>query len=111
MRKISRLPREEATNDDGLNVTGSLPAGSGPTDTDVEGHRAGHGEGEFAPRLPRTGGDLRLPSGGGEATEDDVEGHARLPGTGGDRNTRLPGTGGDLRRPSGGGEVIDDVEG
>ena len=45
-------------------------------------------------------------------TDQDVEGHVRLPGTGGDFMPRLPGTGGELRRPSGGGEATDDdVEG
>ena len=109
MRKPNRLPREQVLSNDGL------PAGTGPTDQDVEGHGRlpGTGGDELAPRLPGTGGDFRRPSGGGELTEDDVEGHGRLPGTGGDIAPRLPGTGGDFRRPSGGGEVVDgdDVEG
>ena len=84
MRKPTRLPREQATSD-GLDASGSFPAGTGPTDQDVEGHN----------RLPGTGGDL-----------------ARFPGTGGELTPQFPGTGGDFRRPSGGGEVTeDDVEG
>ncbi len=100
MKKINRLPREQANGkpdehrkntDDGLNVG-----------ADVEGHRIRPG---FAPRLPGTGGDFRRPSGGGEvdgAEGDDVEGHIALrfspqsPGTGGDQS---------FRRPSGGGEI------
>jgi hypothetical protein len=77
MKKINRLPREQATGgpddvvyrntDDGLNVTG-----------DVEGH-ARLTDDEFAPRLPGTGGDFRRPSGGGEiAGEDDVEGDRQI---------------------------------
>jgi hypothetical protein len=85
MRKPTRLPREQATND-GLGVDHTFPAGTGPTDQDVEGHT----------RLPGTGGDIA----------------PRLPGTGGELAPRLPGTGGDFRRPSGGGEATDDdVEG
>lgn len=85
MRKPTRLPREGATSDDGLSTNHDLPFGAGPTDQDVEGHT----------RLPGTGGDLS----------------PRMPGTGGERS-RLPGTGGDFRRPSGGGEATDDdIEG
>ena len=91
MKKLSRLPREEAAGD-GL-PEGAVPEGAGPTDQDVEGHVNPGGEG-LAQRLPGTGGDFRRPSGGGELT-DDVEGHLQQ---------RLPGTGGDFRRPSGGGE-------
>ena len=75
MRKPNRLPREEALSSDGL------PAGTGPTDQDVEGHGRlpGTGGDELAPRLPGTGGDFRRPSGGGELTdEDDVEGHTSM---------------------------------
>jgi hypothetical protein len=111
MRKLTKLPREEAANnDDGL-----------PVDGDVEGH--GVSSDRFAPRLPGTGGDAlasRRPSSGGELTDDDdVEGHSSavlpgLPGTGGDSLLpSLPGTGGDsVRRPIGGGEarVDDDSE-
>ena len=94
MKKINRLPREEASGGDGLPAS-SFPEGSGPTDQDVEGHVTPAGEG-FTQRIPGTGGDFRRPSGGGELT-DDVEGHLQ----------RLPGTGGDFRRPSGGGEATD----
>ena len=71
------------------------------------------------PREQARGGELPTDMG---PTDQDVEGHIRLPGTGGDL-TRLPGTGGDfmprlpetggdLRRPSGGGEATDDdIEG
>ena len=72
MRKPNRLPREEALSSDGL------PAGTGPTDQDVEGHGRLPGTGgDLAPRLPGTGGDFRRPSGGGELSpdDDDVEGH------------------------------------
>jgi hypothetical protein len=56
-------------------------------------------------------------------TDQDVEGHVRLPGTGGDFMPRVPGTGGDfmprlpdsggdVRRPSDDGEATDDdIEG
>lgn len=112
MRKLTKLPREEATdNDEAL-----------PVDGDVEGH--GVSSDRFAPRLPGTGGDSRAqrrPSSGGELTEeDDVEGHGGpmlpgLPGTGGDSLLPgLPGTGADsIRRPIGGGEarIDDDFEG
>jgi hypothetical protein len=107
MRKMNRLPHEEATQD-GLGTNDALPAGTGPTDTDVEGHRAPEGDG-FAPRLPGTGGDFRRPTSGGEATDDDVEGHGA--GHGDELASRLPGTGGDFRRPTSGGEMTDDVEG
>ena len=63
--------------------------------------------------LPHEGLHDGLPTEAGP-TDQDVEGHARLPGTGGDQlGQRLPGTGGDFRRPSGGGEAVedDDVEG
>ena len=106
MKKISRLPHEQAAGvDDGLQDVDRAPS----VDGDVEGHRVGREP--FAPRLPGTGGDFRRPSGGGEATdEQDVEGHG-VPS--GDRLNRLPGTGGDFRRPSGGGEIDadDDVKG
>jgi len=69
MKKTNRLPREEAQSRDGL------PPDMGPTDQDVEGHvRLPGSGGEFMPRLPGTGGDVRRPSGGGEATDDDAEG-------------------------------------
>jgi hypothetical protein len=109
MRKMNRLPHEEASQDDGLGSNEAFPAGSGPTDSDVEGHRAGEGE-RFAPRLPGTGGDFRRPTSGGEATDDDVEGHRA--GDAREFAPRLPGTGGDFRRPTSGGEATDnDVEG
>jgi hypothetical protein len=41
-------------------------------------------------------------------TDQDVEGHVRLPGTGGELTPRLPGTGGDLRRPTDGGEATEE---
>jgi hypothetical protein len=123
MRKLNRLPREEATSEDGLPRADGLPAGTGPTDSDVEGHRAGAGD-RFGQRMPGTGGDIHGPSGGEViGDDDDVEGHTRLPGTGGDfaprlprtggeLAPRLPGTGGDYRRPIGTGEATDDdVEG
>ncbi len=68
MGKASRLPHEGLGNDDGLPVDG-LPAAD-----DVEGHRQSNAE-DLGPRLPGTGGDLRRPSGGGEVSDDDVEGH------------------------------------
>jgi hypothetical protein len=108
MRKPNRLPREQAQGSDGL------PAGTGPTDQDVEGHGRlpGTGGDELSQRLPGTGGDFRRPSGGGELTEDDVEGHIALRSIGeGEASQRLPGTGGDFRRPSGGGEATDETEG
>ena len=94
MKKLTKLPREEATDDrDGL-----------PVDGDVEAHGMNEPD-SFLPTLPGTGGDrARRPSSGGEATDDDVEGHGMdgpegylpsLPGTGGDR----------IRRPVGGGEA------
>jgi hypothetical protein len=103
MKKINRLPRESATgtpeapNHDGLPVTG-----------DVEGHRARSAPGDFAPRLPGTGGDFRRPTGSGENDPgEDVEGHVAPSFA-----PRLPGTGGDFRRPSGGGEIgAEDVVG
>ena len=98
MKNMKRLPREQASGGDGLPQSG-LPEGSGPTDQDVEGHVTPPGEG-LGPRMPGTGGDFRRPSGGGELTDDDTEGHLLQ---------RLPGTGGDLRRPSGGGEATDDT--
>jgi len=63
-------------------------------------------------RLPREEFHDGLPTEVGP-TDQDVEGHARLPGTGGDQlGQRLPGTGGDFRRPTGGGEAVDeDIEG
>ena len=113
MGKLNRLPREEVTSDA---PSATDLAGAGPTDSDVEGHRARSGE-RFAPRLPGTGGDFRRPSGGGELTdESDVEGHSSslhpsMPGTGGDLGPRLPSGGGEYRRPSGGGEIAVDTEG
>ena len=98
MDKIKRLPREERNVGDGLPVDG----GTGefvPTDSDVEGHQVPSGE-RLGTQLPGTGGDFRRPSGGGEVTDDDVEGHV-MPD---DLGTQLPGTGGDLRKPSTGGE-------
>lgn len=98
-----KLPREAASDDDGLPVR----------ESDTEGH-GGTGEG-FGRTAPGTGGDMmpRRPSSGGELVDDnDVEGHA---GTGEVLDRTGPGTGGDLmpRRPSSGGEFIDDgdVEG
>jgi hypothetical protein len=93
MKKMSRLPHEEKNVEDGLD-------GFLPTDSDVEGHRAAPTAEKLGTQLPGTGGDFRMPSGGGELTEDDVEGHS-MPD---DLGTQLPGTGGDFRMPSGGGE-------
>jgi hypothetical protein len=113
MRKLTKLPREEAAdNHDGL-----------PAEGDVEGHGAPGST--FSPRLPETGGDLspRLPgtggdsfhrpSSGGELTDDeDVEAHGVQAATG-EFSPRLPGTGGDaIRRPIGTGDRgHDDIEG
>ena len=94
MKKLTKLPREEAAEDrDRL-----------PGDSDVEGHGVPTPDSSLT-SLPGTGGDrARRPSSGGEATEDDVEGHGmespdgflpQLPGTGGDR----------IRRPVGDGEA------
>ena len=92
MKKMNRLPHEEKTVDDGLD-------GFLPTDSDVEGHSAPTPE-KLGTQLPGTGGDFRMPSGGGELTEDDVEGHSMPDELG----TQLPGTGGDFHTPSSGGE-------
>lgn len=108
MRKIKRLPREEArVNDDGLPLDGL------PVDGDVEAHGMQVAPDDFAPRLPGTGGDAaRRPIGSGELDENDVEGHIGRPGGEG-LGQRLPGTGGDrVRRPVGSGELDEhDVEG
>jgi hypothetical protein len=101
MKKISRLPHEQATGDqnDGLGAEHDARP-------DVEGH--GLGQDSLAPGMPGTGGDqlspgmpgtggdrLRRPVGGGEI--DDVEGHA-FGHTKGERLAPgLPGTGGDAR--------------
>ena len=71
MKKISRLPREQAAGvDDGLQDVDQAPG----VDGDVEGHRSPSGD--RLNRLPGTGGDFRRPSGGGEIdAEDDVKGH------------------------------------
>jgi hypothetical protein len=93
MKKISRLPHEQAIaendsgvgpEDDGLNV-----------DSDVEGHRVGQDD-RFLPGMPGTGGDnLRRPISGGEVDGDDVEGHV-MGHTKGERfSPGSPGTGGD----------------
>ena len=97
MQKMKRLPHEQRNAGDGLPVD----AGGNflPTDSDVEGHNVPSGEG-LGTQLPGTGGDFRMPSGGGELTDDDVEGHM----TPDELGTQLPGTGGDLRTPSSGGE-------
>jgi hypothetical protein len=91
MKKLSRLPREQAIADtDG----GPGPEHDGlPATTDVEGH----GLAGFLPGMPGTGGDsLRRPVGGGEVDEsDDVEGHL-MGHTKGERlSPGMPGTGGD----------------
>lgn len=72
MKKMNRLPHEEKV--DGLPADG-LPDEFMPTDPDVEGHSASGAPDELGTRLPGTGGDFRRPSGGGELTDDDVEGH------------------------------------
>jgi hypothetical protein len=73
MRKMNKLPREE---NDGLPVEGEGVRSPQASEDDVQAHRAGAVEGEgVGTRLPGTGGDYRRPSGGGELTEDDVEGH------------------------------------
>ena len=116
MKKVSKLPREQAANDEeGL-----------PTSGDVEAHGMPHGPDPHAPRLPGTEGDIvHRPTTGGELTnDDDVEAHGMpgpepyaptLPGTGGDSLLPgMPGTGGDaIRRPVGTGDAgsQDDIEG
>ena len=118
MKKVSKLPREQAANDeDGLPASG-----------DVEAHGKPNGPDPYAPRLPGTGGDIvHRPTTGGELTrdDDDVEAHGMqpgpethaptLPGTGGDSvRPGMPGTGGDaIRRPVGTGDARsqDDIEG
>jgi hypothetical protein len=92
MDKIRKLPREGVADrrDDGLSVDGG---------EDTESHR--YKSGNDVTRLPGTGGDAfpRRPSGGGELTEDDVEGHkagAQFPGTGGDAFPRRPSSGGEI---------------
>jgi len=68
MKKVSKLPREQAANDeDGLPASG-----------DVEAHGMQNGPDSYAPRLPGTGGDSLLPG---------------MPGTGGDAIRRPVGTG------------------
>jgi hypothetical protein len=74
MKKMNRLPHEERTSGDSLPGDG-LPADFLPTDPDVEGHGASPTPDGLGTQLPGTGGDFRRPSGGGELTEDDVEGH------------------------------------
>ena len=96
MDKFKKLPREQAVDGLPADQVDGLPG----TD-DVEGHTAGPDE--LGTRLPGTGGDFRRPSGGGELTDDDVEGHA-MSDAPDQLGTQLPGTGGDLRMPSGGGE-------
>ena len=102
MRKMTKLPREEAAprRDEGLDVA--------QRDDDTEGHQA-----SLRPHGPDTGGDLvpRRPTTGGELIDEtDVEGHGAP-----EAPVHGPGTGGDLvpRRPTTGGELIDelDVEG
>jgi hypothetical protein len=107
MKKISRLPHEQATGTD----TGPEHDGLPVAGDDVEGHRAG-----FLPGLPGTGGDqvrnaigkdtLRQATGDEPGAGDDVEGHS-FGHTKGERlSPGMPGTGGDsLRRPVAGGEV------
>jgi hypothetical protein len=93
MKKISRLPHEQAIAEDD---TGFGPEHDKlPFDRDVEGHRAGDSDG-FLPGMPGTGGDsLRRPVGGGEVDGDDVEGHL-MGHTKGERfGPGAPGTGGD----------------
>src|SRR4029077_17902239 len=69
MKKMSRLPHEEKNLEDGL------PAEFLPTDSDVEGHVIHTAPAHLGTQLPGTGGAFRMPSGGGELTDDDVEGH------------------------------------
>ncbi len=98
MKKISRLPHEQAIAEDD---TGFGPEHDKlPFDSDVEGHGAPSGDG-FLPGMPGTGGDsLRRPVGGGElrhhvGDDDDVEGH-QMGHTKGERfGPGAPGTGGD----------------
>ena len=96
MKKMNRLPHEQATADgDG----GIGPERDGlPVEGDVEGHRQRSGD-SFLPGLPGTGGDdLRRPISGGEIDADDVEGHL-MGHTRGERlSPGMPGTGGDSVR-------------
>jgi hypothetical protein len=93
MKKLSRLPREQAISE---GDSGPGPEHDGlPAIGDVEGHRAGNQD-RFLPGMPGTGGDnLRRPASGGEIDGDDVEGHA-MGHTKGERlSPGMPGTGGD----------------
>jgi hypothetical protein len=117
MKKLTKLPREEAAKD----------ADGPPASGDVEAHGMPTGPETHVPRLPGTGGDIvHRPTTGGELTsDDDVEAHGMqpapetyaptLPGTGGDSLLPgMPGTGGDaVRRPVGTGDAgsQDDIAG
>ena len=101
MKKMSRMPHEQAIPDTGSGVGpehDGLPATDG---LDVEGHQAR----SFLPGMPGTGGDNFLPgtpgTGGDQLRQviddggDDVEGHL-MGHTKGERlNPGMPGTGGD----------------
>ena len=99
MKKISRLPHEQAAPRGGAGVG---PEQDGlPADGDVEGHRQ-----QIVPGMPGTGGDqlrdrssggedLRPRSPRGELDAGDVEGHL-MGHTKGERlSPGMPGTGGD----------------
>ncbi len=73
MRKLTKTPHEQNIEDK-LPVNGEGVRSPSAVDDDVQAHQAGAGDG-VGTRLPGTGGDYRRPSGGGELTEDDVEGH------------------------------------
>jgi len=111
MRKLTKPPREEATdNQDGLPVDGDVEAHGGPGGQ-FSPRLPGTG-GDFSPRVPGTGGDsLHRPATGGELKDDeDVEGHGMPSGE--TFSPRLPGTGDDrVRRPIGTGDRgHDDIE-
>ncbi|HEX2756724.1 MAG TPA: hypothetical protein VHM48_14740 [Candidatus Limnocylindrales bacterium] len=93
MKKISRLPHEQAIAD---GDSGFGPEHDGlPVDQDVEGHQRQVAD-QFLPGMPGTGGDnLHRPISGGEIDGDDVEGHL-MGHTKGERlSPGMPGTGGD----------------
>ena len=76
VKKMNRLPHEEKTAD-GLPVEGEGVRSPNAQDDDVQAHSAETGPEGVGTKLPGTGGDYRRPSGGGEVTDDDVEGHVR----------------------------------
>ena len=89
MKKMNRLPHEQASGD-GRRRAHCPEQRRVPTDQDVEGHVDPGGEGSCQ-RLPGTGGDFRRPSGGGEV--DGTTSRASRAAT--------PGASGDSRRAVG----------